>query len=351
MIRASRTVALVLVLAAVTTLAAASTATAELVRVGDINVRQLGRAIKSNPVQRAGHPDPTLSGGHANALRARIANRDPGRIRIAIVSPLTQQASGDLSTALSNAVNADGVVIVVAGSNYHVTTTWGTGDQAQSILAAAVSQPGDSLYVQMRRAVDGFAKADAAAGHPSSSSDESETSTAQPAPAGAGSIGGIGPRSSTSSNGGLIVGLAALAIVLFFVLGFGARRMRSSLRASHRRKQIAADAREQAQSDFSTLGEDIEALDIDSSMPNASASGKEQYSKAIDCYQDAERRLGKGNDDYQFEKALDALKRGHAHVHAAGQLFNGADESSVAIPADETSVPAPRPHGAVELGG
>jgi hypothetical protein len=326
--------ALALALATGALLTMAATAGAELVRVGDIGVRQLARAIKRDPVALAGHPDPTLSRGHVSALRSQIANRDPGRIRIAVVSPLTQQASGDLSTALSNDLNGDGVVIVVAGGNYHVTTTWGTGDQAQSILADAVGQQGASLYVQMRRAVAGFAKADAAAGHPSSSAAESETSTAQPAPAASGSIGGAGPSTSASSNGGLIVGLVALAVVLVFVLTFGGRRLRASRRAAHRREQIATDAREQAQRNLSRLGEDIEALDIDSSMPNASPRAKDQYSKAIDCYQDAERRLAKGRDSYQFEKGQDALKRGHAHVQAAGELFGGADESSVAIPRD-----------------
>jgi hypothetical protein len=57
-------------------------------------------------------------------------------------------------------------------------------------------------------------------------------------------------------------------------------------------------------------------------MPNASARGKDEYAAAIECYQDAERRLKTPDDDYQFERAVEAIKRGLAHVRAADQLFN-----------------------------
>jgi hypothetical protein len=109
------------------------------------------------------------------------------------------------------------------------------------------------------------------------------------------------------------------------------------MRASHRREQERADAREQTQADFAKLGEEIEALDIDSSMPNASERGKDEYSKGIECYQDAERRLRDPGDEYQFEHAVDAVKRGRAHVHAADQLFNPKAEPSEALSSTDTA--------------
>ena len=113
-----------------------------------------------------------------------------------------------------------------------------------------------------------------------------------------------------------------LALVLLTGALIGGKRTRAAMRASHRRGQERADAREQAQADFVKLGEEIEALDIDSSMPNASDRGKDELSKGIECYQDAERRLRNPGDEYQFEHAVDAIARGRAHVHAADLLFN-----------------------------
>jgi hypothetical protein len=312
------------------TLVAAGPAAGALTRVGDIDVQTLAQALESSPVQLGGAPNPTLRASQAKALRARIAKLDPGRIWIAVVSPVSVQATADLTQALSDSIQADGVVIVVAGSNYHVTTTWGTGEAARQLLGDAVDHPGDSLAVQLRRAINSFAKADAAAGHPGASSSESGT------PGGSPASGHGGASSSGGGSGGLIGGLVVLALVLAVGGVPAVRYVRRTLRASHRHREETADAHEQAQADFIKLGEEIEALDIDSSMPGASASGKDEYSKAIECYQDAERRLRNREDSYQFERALDAVKRGRAHVHVAEQLFNATGEHP-ATPADEPS--------------
>jgi Short C-terminal domain len=315
-----------------------------LTSVGGIDVQTLADALQRNPVQVSGHPDPTLSAAQRRALRARISKVDPGRIWVAVVSPVSVQATGDLDEAVSEELNSDGVVIVVAGSNYHITTTWGSGNAARARLSDAVNRPGDSLAVQLRRAVDSFASADAAAGHPGANSSESGTQTqTQPlfgggtstaSPSGSGSGSGSGSASGGGSAG-LIVGLIALGLVLATVGLFGARYFRRTLRTSHRHKEETADAHEQAQADFTKLGEEIGALDVDSAMPNASAQGKDEYGKSIECYQDAERRLQHSDDNYQFERALDALKRGLEHVHAAEHLFNASEPD----PASPTPAP------------
>jgi hypothetical protein len=318
-------------------LMAASPAAAALTRVGDIDVQALANALGRNPVQIGGHPDPSLTAAQRRALSARIAKVDPGRIWVAVVSPVSVQATSDLNQALSDAINSDGVVIVVAGSNYHITTTWGTSDAARERLRVAVARPGDSLVVQLRRAINGFASADAAAGHPGGATSETgtltqtQTETQTQAPSGgAGTSAGTGAGGSGggSGNGGLIVGLIVLGLVLAAGGLFGGRYLRRTMRSSHRRREEAADAHDQAQADFIKLGEEIGALDVDSSMPNASARGKDEYGKSIDCYQDAERRLQNSGDSYQFERAVDALKRGLEHVHSAEQLFHAPDSLS-----------------------
>ena len=326
------------VIAALITAFATASAGAVLISVGGIRVQDLADALQSSPVQTRGKPDPTLIAADVRSLDRRINQRDPDRIRIAVVSPLSEKGTTDLTHALSDAINSDGVVIVVAGSNYHVTTTWGTGEEARSRLADAVSRPGDSLVAQLRRAVDSFAEADAAAGHPGSSSSEQSGTVQTTTPgggtasAGSGAGNSAGTDSGKSSGGGsgLIVGLVILAVIL---VGAGIpliRRWRGSMRAAHYRKEQTADVHAQAQADFVKLGEDIGALDIDSSMPAASAEGKDEYAKAIECYQDAERRLHDPDDDYQFQRAQQALREGAEHVQNAGRLFTSPHATATA---------------------
>jgi hypothetical protein len=102
----------------------------------------------------------------------------------------------------------------------------------------------------------------------------------------------------------------------------GGRYLRQSARSAHLHREEKADAHAQAQADFIKLGEEIEALDIDSSLAHASAAGKDEYGHAVGCYAEAERRLKHADDDYQFQKALNAIKAGFRHVRAADQLFN-----------------------------
>ena len=51
--------------------------------------------------------------------------------------------------------------------------------------------------------------------------------------------------------------------------------------------------------------------------------------QAIDCYQDAERRLRNAGDEYQFERAVAAISQGLEHVAAAERMFNSRHASGV----------------------
>ncbi len=319
-----------LLLAAVLIVAASASADA-LVRIGDVDVAGLAKALESKPVQVAGSPDPTLSRSERQSLAARIKKEDPGRIWIAVISPFDPQQTGDVSSSLADDINKPGVVVVVAGSNYHVTTTWESGTAAGERLGKAVNGPGESFPTQMRRTIDSFAKADAARHHPGSDTGQSGAGTT-PSQSGVtspstsnGGGGGSGSASNGgSSSGGAIAGLIVLVLILIPATLFGTRFARRRMRASRWQREATADARSQAQSDLVKLGEDIGALDIDSSMPNASAQAKDEYSKAIECYQEAERRLKNPDDAYQFARGREALARGQQHLSAATELFGGA---------------------------
>jgi Short C-terminal domain len=306
-------------------IAAPAASADDIVTIGDVDVAALGRSLPHDPVQVAGKPDPTLSRAHLTSLAARINEKDPSRIWIAVVSPFDSQQTGDVSSSLADYINKPGVVIVVSGSNYHVTTSWESGTAAAERLGRAVNHTGDSLFVQMRKAIDSFAKADAARHHPGFPGGQSQTATTdnQGAVTAPSTTSGPNNQNGGSSSGGLIAGIVILVLILIPATLFGTRFARRQMRASHWQREATADSRTQAEADLVKLGEDIGALDIDSSMPNASAQAKDEYAEAIDCYQEAERRLKNSGDAYQFAKGRDALARGQEHVSAAAALFGG----------------------------
>ena len=115
--------------------------------------------------------------------------------------------------------------------------------------------------------------------------------------------------------------ITGVAVVLLVVL-IGGRYTRTAMKTAHLRREESEDVHKQAHADFIKLGEAIGALDIDSSLATASAAGKDEYGHAVGCYAEAERRLKQEDDDYQFQKALNAIKAGFRHCHAADQLFN-----------------------------
>ena len=133
--------------------------------------------------------------------------------------------------------------------------------------------------------------------------------------------------------------IVVVVVIILFVSGglTSLRRARGSMRAEHWRKEQSADERAQAQSDFVKLGDDIGALDIDSSMPNANSQAKDEYARALDCYQDAEQRLKRADEVDQFAKAQEALSRGAEHIRAAQQLFSAAPAATATATAADTA--------------
>ncbi len=303
------------------------TMSAALARAATLSPQSLASSLQRDPVQSLGVPRSSfsaLSRAQIRSLRAEIGRLDPGRIWILVVSPRSQSALGSFAGGVFGDLPA-GTLLGVADDRQRATTThfWVGSSWEQSAVAEnhlndvinGFHKGQGSLYDDLRLAVRSFARGDAAAGHPqlSSASGSSQTSASG------------GGQTSASGGGGdalVIAGVIAAAILLAVGMGLFGRYMRGALRASRRRHEESADAHEQAGADFTRLGEEIEALDIDSSMPGASAAGKDEYAKALECYQEAERRMDKSGDEYQFERAVAAIGRGLDHVHAADRLFN-----------------------------
>jgi putative oligomerization/nucleic acid binding protein len=291
---------------------------AAVAAVASADSQSLASSLTGDPVQNIGAKSSftSLSASQITSLETEIARFDLGRIWIAVVSPRNDSSLSNLADPVFGDLPAGTLIVVAEDPNNPNTTNWWVGASWQS-SEAAQTQLNDviqgykkgqgSLFDDLRLEVRSFARADAAAGHPPLGS--SGNGSASPAPSDQGS--------------GFPFGLAVTGAIVLLLGGMGGGRyLRQSARSSHRRGEESADAHEQAHKDFIKLGEAITALDIDSSMPNASSAGSDEYRHAIGCYEAAERRLKHADDAYQFQKAVWAIKAGLRHVHAADQLFN-----------------------------
>lgn len=304
-----------------------------LAPVAAASPQSLASSLQRVPVQSIAVPKSSftaLSPHQIASLREEISRSDHGRISILVVSPRSDSALGNLADPVFGDLPA-GTLIAVAEdphnsntTNWWVGASWQSSDAAQSQLnnvIQAYHKGQGSFYDDLRLEIRSFARGDAAAGHPRLSS--SGNSASPPASGFTPSAGFTPAAESGGSSSSFPIGLVVSgAIVLFLFLLFGGRYLRKVARVSHRHREESADAHAQAQKDFIKLGEEIAALDIDSSLANASPAGKDEYRHALGCYETAEKRLKQADDPYQFQKAVWAIKAGRRHVHAANELFN-----------------------------
>jgi hypothetical protein len=294
--------------------------------------RTLASSLQSDPVQSIAVPHSSfvaLSHRQIGSLQKEIASLDPGRIWILVVSPRTASALGNLADPVFGYLPAGALIAVaedprdVNNTNWWVGASWESSDAAQSRLNDVIQgyRKGQGpFFNDLRLEIQSFARGDAAAGHPSLGG-SAKPSSFLPA-AGLGSGSGSGFPFAPVIAGGLV-----LLLCVFFAGG----QLRRAARSAHVRREKNVDAQAKAQADFVKLGEQITALDIASSLANASPEGKDEYRHALGCYEKAERKLKQSDDAYQFQQALYAIKAGLRHVQAADQLFNRTPDATKEI--------------------
>ncbi|HYZ29147.1 MAG TPA: hypothetical protein VE570_08850, partial [Thermoleophilaceae bacterium] len=127
---------------------------------------------------------------------------------------------------------------------------------------------------------------------------------------GGGSSGG-GGRGGVGTGTLITLGLLAAAGAAWWV----SRR--------RRQQQELEDVKQVAHGDLIALGDDIRALDIDVSMPDANAEAKNHYNEAVQVYSGAEQALDRARRPEDLEPISSELERGRYEMEATKALLAG----------------------------
>jgi hypothetical protein len=274
--------------------------------------REVAASLRSDPVFVDESQSGLLTVPQRGELRLRIVDADIGRIQIAVVAPESAQRAGGLG-ALANAIDQAmpgrrGSLLVTTGTGFHVVTSHAVvNPTAAAVRAAVESHRDEGLDAQLLAAVDGIAEVD-----PGAERDLNVPPPSAPATP--------GPDDFSDDIGeGVRIGvlLVAAAIALPFLIGtivflMALRRRRAAV---HDREQIdEGDARDQ----LVALGEELQALDLDVDMPNASPRGREEYQRALDLYDRANRLLLKDDpSEVELYEARRSIEEGRERLAAA----------------------------------
>ncbi len=287
----------------------------------DATARQIAAALQRDAVFVDESAADLLSGAEAARLRARIAERDRGRVQLVVVSKERSARTGGLST-LANAVDQAagqgrrGALVVTDSAGFHMVTSFANPEPTTAALRAAVSgYQGDRLAGALMAAVDAIAEVE-----PGRSADLAER-------VGQGRAGPPGGTTVTAKDvsGSVSVALIVVAVALALPLlllagGMLLRWRRGRTRATDQRTIALKDAR----TALGALGDDITAMDLDTEMPGASPDGRADYDRAVDLYQRASRALDDRDlGDVELADVQRSLQEGRARIDAARAAFGG----------------------------
>ena len=280
------------------------------------SAREVAAGLRSDPVYVADSERERLSVPERGRLRLRIVRKDIGRIQIAVVSPESADRAGGVG-ALANAVDQAmpgrrGSLVLTTGSAFHVVTSHRVVEPTAAALRSAVqSNRDEGLAAQLLAAVDGIAEVDPGAGADVNAPPAGMPTITVPAS----QANDVADDVGDSFRLGVLIVAAAIAVP--FLLGAMALVM-----ALRRRHQAAEDRetleRGDARDELVALGEEIQALDLDVEMPDASARGREEYERALRLYDRANQLLGRDDpSEVELYEARRSLEEGRRRLAAA----------------------------------
>jgi hypothetical protein len=203
-----------------------------------------------------------------------------------------------LGAKIAGALKERGTYLVTAGTKYTAASSTLNRGEAKRLAEQAFQANGQNLDAALSQFVDGV----------------SAEARNEPAAQTGGDGGG---------GGGGIATVAVLAVVLVGggALLFGARRRRRE-RDAERQRELE-EVKSVANEDLVALSDDIRALDLDTSMPDADPEAVRHYTDAVDQYQKAATALDQARRTEDLAPMSAALEAGRFSMASAKAILEG----------------------------
>jgi hypothetical protein len=255
-------------------------------------------SLASSPVYVA--PDAPIEVDRGELLRMVEAAGTP--IYIAVLPASALEETAGKADALGDKIVAqlkqNGTYLVTAGTRYTAASRVLDRGEAERLADQAFEDHRGDPAAALNQFVDNVAAA-APSGEPVAQSD------------GGGGAGGV---------------IATVAVLAVLVVGggaliFGMRRRRREQEAERQRE--LAEVKTVAQEDLVALGDDIRALDLDTSMPDADQEAVRHYTEAVDQYQKAATALDRARRVDDLAPVSAALEAGRFSMASAKAILEG----------------------------
>jgi hypothetical protein len=234
-----------------------------------------------------------LDADQVEALQDRITSERAGPMFVAVMpEAISDEAGGDPARALvdvANAVGRDGTYVLVAGRTLRAASNVLDRGVAGELATEAIDDGGSDLDAILLGLADGVGEARENGGSP--------------------------PGDGIGGSGGLILlGLA----------GAGGAAIMISRRNRRRRDDAEfQEAKTNARDDLVALGDDIRALDLDASMPDADPQARADYDHAVARYTEAEEQWERARRPQELAPVGEALEEGRWAMASAKARFSG----------------------------
>jgi hypothetical protein len=255
---------------------------------------EAGAALREDPVYV--HPDADFDEDDADELRQRIVDADAGPVYIAILPEgAARQAGGDTGALLEMigvAAGREGTYAAVVGTELFAgATETGTpfepGTVPELADEAVQANGGQGTAAVLFHFVDR-----------------------------------LGETAGSSGGGSGIFGALPLLLIAggvgLFVLSRRRRRARQEQMQLEEVREVALD-------DLVALGDDLRALDLDVEMPGVDPRAKEDYVRALGCYERATADLDRARRPQDLEGVSTALEEGRFAMASAKARLEGRE--------------------------
>ena len=277
--------------------AAASLLTAAPAHAGEILDRTVS-CLQQTPVCVDREARDVLSESAARDLTDRIESKGLGPLYIAVLSDAASAEAGGSAEGvvrtLHDQLSRRGTYAVVVGNDFYAGSDF---FRAGPLADAAVeAQRGQGAEAVLGDFVDRVAATEDGEG--SSTSD---------------------PGGSTEEPS-LLAPLLILGVLLLLLFAFFGNQRRTRLRQETEQLE---EVKRVARDDLVALGDDIRSLDLDIEMPDADPTAKQEYSRAVDLYKQAQEAFDTARRPEDLAPVTTAVEEGRYYVAAARARLEG----------------------------